>query len=180
MQRLKAFLLITGLFLGCSAAFAFKPELGEPPASLAEHLEYVDGTQLDLVALKGKPVVLYFGADWCVPCQVHGRPATIAVAQKYAAQGVEVIFVSMDDNTKRDTRKSEATAMPYMKIAMPRLAICPPGKCLEGLRDLGAFGRIWGYPSAFVLDKDGVLASRLRSGTSIRDGLEKSVRAVLK
>lgn len=172
--------LASALFAACTAAAAFKPEIGEPPASLAEHLEYVDGSKLDVAALKGKPVVLYFGADWCVPCQEYGRPTTLEVARKYAPQGVEVIFVSMDDNTKREARKAEAIATPYLKIAMPRLELCPPGKCLNGLRDLGDFGRIWGYPSAFILDKNGVLAARLRSGKSIRDGLESSVQAVLK
>ena len=168
MQIRKAILLI-GLLLGFTAASAFKPEMGEVPASLAQHLEYVDGTPLDLDALKGKPTVLYFGGDWCVPCQ-ETRPFVIEVAKKYG-NAANVVFVSMDDNVKRETKKAEAVATAPMKIAMPRVALCPPGKCLDGLRDLGAFGRIYGYPTAIVLNKEGAVVWKVNRGMPIRYSL---------
>lgn len=168
MQLFKAILLATALF-GGSAAFAYKPEVGEVPANLDTHLEYVDGTPLDLRALQGKPTVLYFGADWCVPCQ-ETRPFVHAHALKFGAD-VNFVFVSMDDNTLRAGKKDEAEAVAPMKIAMSRLALCPPKKCMSGLRDLGEFGRIYGYPSAVVLDKNGVVVWKANRGMPIRYSL---------
>lgn len=154
--------------LGCSAVLAFKPEMGEVPANLTEHLEYVDGTPLDLQALKGKPTVLYFGGDWCQPCQ-ETRPFVMATAQKFGDKA-HFVFISMDDNAKRQVKKDEATTSP-MKIAMPRLAICPPGKCMSGLRDLGDFGRIYGYPFGVILDKDGKVVWKVNRGMPLRHAL---------
>jgi thiol-disulfide isomerase/thioredoxin len=176
MKALKA-LLIFATLLAASAAFAFKPEMGEAPANLTEHLEYVDNVPLDLVVLKGKPTVLYFGADWCVPCQ-ETRPFVVAAAKKYG-HDANFIFVSMDDNTKREGKKAEAEVSAPMKIAMPRLALCPPGKCMSGLRDLGEFGRIWGYPMAVVLNKDGVVVWKVNRGAAIRYELGNTVKGLL-
>jgi thiol-disulfide isomerase/thioredoxin len=168
MHVWKSLILFAALVCS-SVSFAFKPEVGEVPANLTEHLEYVDNTRLDLSALKGKPTVLYFGADWCLPCQ-ETRPFVVAAAKKYGADA-NFVFVSMDDNTKRDAKKAEALASAPMKIAMPRMALCPPGKCMSGLRDLGEFGRIYGYPTAIVLDREGKVVWKVNRGAPIRHSL---------
>ena len=170
-------ILFVAMLLGASAASAFKPEIGEVPANLTGQLEFVDGTPLDLTALKGKPTVLYFGADWCVPCQ-ETRPFVIAHAKKYG-KDANFVFISMDDNTKRAIKKSEGEASAPLRIAMPRLAVCPPGKCMSGLKDLGEFGRIYGFPMAFVLDRDGKLVWKVNRGAPIRYSLEGVVKGLL-
>lgn len=176
-MRLRTRLLLAATLLACASAFAFKPEMGEAPASLAGHLEYVDGTPLDLGALKGRPTVLYFGGDWCLPCQ-ETRPFVVAAAKKYG-QDANFVFVSMDDNAKRGAKRAEAAASAPLKIAMPRLALCAPGTCLDGLRDLGAFGRIYGYPTAIVLDKNGVVVWKVNRGMPIRYSLDETVKGLL-
>lgn len=166
--------LLKGLFFSVlvavsSVALAFKPEMGEVPANLTGHLEYVDGTPLDLNALKGKPTVLYFGGDWCVPCQ-ETRPYVMAYAKDFGDRA-NFIFVSMDDNVKRPSKKDDAIAMSPMKVAMPRLALCPPGQCLSGLKDLGDFGRIWGFPFGIMLDKEGKVVWKVNRGMPLRHSL---------
>ncbi len=167
---LVAFLLFQG------AAHAYKPEIGEVPAPLHK-LEYVDGTPFDLSALRGKPAVIYFGADWCFPCVERGRPATVAVNNKYGPMGLQVIFVSMDDNKFRSQKIEEAKRL-GLRIAMVQTAICPSGKCPDGLRDLGDFGRIYVYPTAFILDSSGIVRAKLDRGMGVL-GLEGPVKEVM-
>ncbi|MBK8070681.1 MAG: TlpA family protein disulfide reductase [Ramlibacter sp.] len=176
MNILNALLLTISMAFS-SQAFAFPPEIGEVPG-LLDKLEYVDGTPLDLATLRGKPVVLYFGADWCVPCVEKGRPTATKVARKYGPMGLEVIFVSMDDNKLRPLKAQEATAL-GIRIAMPKLDVCPVGKCTTGVRDVGSFGRIYTFPSAVVLDSQGVVRAKMDMGMGVLHGLEPAVQKVI-
>ena len=157
------------------SAHALKPEIGERPEPLTR-LEYVDGTKFDIQNLRGKPAVIYFGADWCGPCRVKGRPATERVAKKYGPLGLQVIFVSMDDNKFRQNKVEEARQL-GLSIVMPSLEVCPPHKCPSGLRDLK---EVYLYPTAFVLDAEGVLRAKMDHGQGVQGGLEKAVVQVLK
>ena len=178
MKQNRSFLLLAATtMLLASPAWAAKPEVGEAPATL-ERLEYIDGTPIDLSAFKGKPTVLYFGADWCVPCVERGRPTVQRVLNKYGSQGLQVLFISMDDNRFRPGKVDEAKNT-GMKIAMSRLDLCPPGKCLDGLRDVGQFGRVYVYPTAIVLDKNGIVRAKMDRGQGVLGGLEPAVRSVL-
>lgn len=119
-------------------AHAWDPEIGKVPGPIGP-LEYVDGTPLDIWAPLGKPLVIYIGADWCGPCVQLVRPAAAKVANKYAPMGLEVVFVSMDDNRFCD-QKLEESKNAGLRIAVPKMGVCAPGNFLNGLRDLGAFG----------------------------------------
>lgn len=56
----------------------------------------IDGNQITLRDLRGRPVVLYFSATWCLPCV----PETQELAKRKARFGnVEVIWISVDPNT---------------------------------------------------------------------------------
>lgn len=175
IARLGAFiaslLLVTG-------AWAWPPELGEVPQPITSY-EYLDGKPIDLAAFRGQPTVLYFGADWCVPCVMKGKPATLAVFNKYKSRGLQLLFVSMDDNKFRPGKvvESQQLGIPF---AMARSELCQPGKCLDGLRDAGTFGRIFSYPTAIVLNADGQVTEKLGGGGAIETALDSAVRKVLK
>jgi thiol-disulfide isomerase/thioredoxin len=143
-----------------------------------DRIEYVDGTPVDFAALKGKPTVVYFGADWCLPCIERGRPTVLRVLQKYAHRGLQVVFESMDDNRLRAAKQEEA-AQTGMRIAMARQDLCPPGKCPDGLREVGAFGRVFVYPTAVVLDAQGIVRAKMDRGVGVAGGLESAVLSVL-
>lgn len=89
------------LFSIPTLALACRPEIGQSPGALDALLEFTDGSPLDLSALRGKPTVQYFGADWCPHCIERGRAAATKVAKKYGPMGLQVIFVSIDDNRFR-------------------------------------------------------------------------------
>ncbi|MFT4240757.1 MAG: TlpA disulfide reductase family protein [Acidovorax sp.] len=177
-MNLKSAVLFLSVLIVQIPAVAFKPEIGEVPAPL-DKLEYVDGSAIDLRALIGKPVVLYFGADWCPPCVERGRPTLLTVANKYGPLGLQVVYVNRDDNRYRSEKVEEAAKL-GVRIAMSRMSLCPPGQCPRGWRDLGPFGIVYQIPSAIVLDSNGVVRAKLERGMGVQAGLDSAVREVMK
>jgi thiol-disulfide isomerase/thioredoxin len=171
-------LIFLALMFGSSfASHAYEPELGALPKPI-ENIEFVDGTPLDLAALRGKPVVVYVGADWCEPCVLRGRPTTVKVDKKYAPAGLQTIFISVDDNKFRSHKIEEAKTS-GLRIAMPKMSICPPYTCVRGIKTLGAFGQIYAYPTAFVIDAEGVVRAKMDWGQGVKNGLEPAVAKVM-
>lgn len=170
-------LAVTFLIIVASqAALAWKPEIGEIPSEISSY-DYVDESLLSLEALRGSPVVLYFGADWCAPCQ-KARPVVAHVAKTYADLGLKVVFISSDDNYLRDAKRVEEVQLGF-RIAMPKLSVCPIRSCPSGTASLGAFGRVYTYPSAVLIDRAGVVADKLERGEGVSRGLESAVKALL-
>jgi thiol-disulfide isomerase/thioredoxin len=175
---LKTRSLFLTLMLGVSfASHAYEPEVGSP-AKAIENFEFVDGSPLDLASMKGKPIVIYVGADWCEPCVLRGRPTALKVNQKYAPLGLQTIFISLDDNKLR-ALKIEESKTTGLRIAMAKLSVCPLKSCFSGLRELGAFGRAYQYPSAFVIDAEGVVKAKMDRGQGVQNGLESAVAKVM-
>src|SRR5207245_4206477 len=60
-------------------------------------LRSLDGGRVSLSELRGKPVLLNFWATWCAPCRVE-MPWLVELHEKYRAQGLQIIGVSLDDS----------------------------------------------------------------------------------
>ena len=161
-----------------SNVMAWAPEYGEVPQPITRY-EYLDGTPIDLTALRGTPVVLYFGADWCGPCIRYGKPATLAAFEKYKGKGVKFVFVSMDDNKIRAQKVQESQQL-GLPFAMAKAELCAPGKCPDGLREAGPFGRIYGYPTAIVLNAEGRVTDKFSGGHGVKDGLDGALQKLVK
>jgi peroxiredoxin len=76
------------------------------PAKVAPDFELksVDGRAAKLSDYRGKIVLLNFWATWCAPCRVE-MPTLMALYDKYHAQGLEIIGVSMDDGGQERVEK---------------------------------------------------------------------------
>jgi cytochrome c biogenesis protein CcmG, thiol:disulfide interchange protein DsbE len=78
------------------------PKIGGPAPTFRLGRLDGDGT-LDLVSLRGKPVVLNFWASWCVPCKGEA-PMLERASRQYSKQGV--VFVGIDwHDLKSDARR---------------------------------------------------------------------------
>ena len=59
-------------------------------------LQSLEGKPVQLADFKGKVVVLNFWATWCPPCRAE-IPDLVSLQQQYAARGLVVVGISMDE-----------------------------------------------------------------------------------
>ena len=160
-----------------SSAQAWKPEVGDKPEAM-QQIEHVTGKPVNLADYSGKPLVIYFGADWCAPCTANGRPAVIDAFNKYKAKGLQVLFVDLDDPFKFRGKKMNESKELGFPIAMR--ALPPEGQ--EKMRnfDFGTFGKIQVVPTAIVVDKSGKVVAKIEQGTRLRDELDGTVAPLMR
>lgn len=124
----------------------------------------LNGQPIDLKVYRGKVVLLNFWATWCAPCQVE-LPRFEAWQQKYDAQGLQVLTVSMDDQdapVKRSVRR--------LRLGFP--VMMGDAKLAE------AYGGVLGLPISFLIDRNGVVVAKIKGETDL-DKLELRVKALL-
>ena len=76
------------------AAQFLSPLKGQPAPGFT--LEDLSGNKVSLAGYKGKAVLLNFWATWCGPCKIE-TPWLIELRNQYAAQGFEILGISVDD-----------------------------------------------------------------------------------
>ena len=122
------------------------------------------GSTFRLADYRGKKAVLInFWATWCDPC-VDEIPTIKRVAETYRNQGLEVVGVSLDRYGKalQDFVKKEKLSyvQTFDKEKVPAIT--------------KSYG-VWGFPSVFLIDKNGVInALNLRGSRT-----ETAVKALL-
>lgn len=92
-------------------------------------------------ATAGKVVVVDFWASWCAPCKAS-FPALAKIQADYAARGVVIVAVSVDE-------KEASYAAFVKKWAPPFVVVHDPSHRLASAVDVPAM------PSSYVLGRDG-------------------------
>jgi peroxiredoxin len=137
-----------------------------PLPAPAWKLKDVDGRTVTSEQFKGKVVILDFWATWCPPCRSE-IPGYVALQKKYAADGLVVVGISMDtDGTAPVKRFIKDIGINYT-VVMGDDAVAD------------AFGPIDGYPTTFIIDRDGLIRSK-KLGRKPAAAFEKDVLQVLK
>lgn len=72
------------------------PPNGVELAKLDETLKDMNGAEVRLADLKGRPMLINFWATWCGPCK-HEIPTLVALAEKYKSKNFVVLGISVDD-----------------------------------------------------------------------------------
>src|ERR1700748_536956 len=124
---------------------------GGPPGTIGTgapgfSMQDVDGKPLDLASLQGKVVLLDFWATWCVPCQSE-IPHFVEFQNNYAAQGFQVVGISMDDGPEPVRKFYQDYKMNY-----------PVGMGTTQLAQ--SYGGILGLPVTFLIDREGHIAAK--------------------
>jgi thiol-disulfide isomerase/thioredoxin len=99
------------------------------------------GGYLKLSAYRGRVVLLDFWATWCDPCRDE-IPHFIELQNKYSAQGLQIIGISMDDGP-------EPVRDYYQRFKMNYPVVMGNAKIGE------LYGGVLGLPIAFVIGRDG-------------------------
>ncbi|HEU5457710.1 MAG TPA: TlpA disulfide reductase family protein [Terracidiphilus sp.] len=136
--------------------------IGHPAPALAR--TSLQGTRVDLKALRGKVVLVNFWATWCGPCKVE-LPQFVQWQREYGSRGLQVVAVSMDD--------SDAPVRRFVQTLKPGFPV------LMGNAKLGrAWGGVLGLPVTFLVARDGTVASRTEGGADL-PALESQVKKLL-
>lgn len=109
-------------------------------------LPQLDGQLLTLSSYRGRVVLLDFWATWCMPCREE-IPHFVELQDKYRAQGLQIIGVSMDDSSDPVRPFAEQFHMNY-PIVMGNANI---GEEYDG---------VLGLPIAFLIDRDGRIVKK--------------------
>lgn len=127
-------------------------------------LETLDGGQVSLADLKGKPIILNFWASWCIPCREEA-PLLTGAAAAYSASGLRVLGVVYQDSAENARKFMLEYGQTYPGLLDPegRTAI-----------DYGVFG----IPETFFIDRDGIVRSH-QVGALVAADLKRQVERIL-
>jgi len=102
---------------------------------------------------RGQVLLINVWATWCLPCRVE-MPSIEALHKAYAAKGLKIVAVSIDDPGTDPAIR--AFAKQYGLTF--EILHDPKGKITD-LYDIS------GYPETFIVGKDGVIRKKLMSAT---------------
>jgi peroxiredoxin len=139
----------------------------QPTPAPAWKLKDPDGNPVTSDQFKGKVVVLDFWATWCPPCKAE-IPGYIELQKKYAADGLVVVGVSVDQGGPDVVKK-------FIKDYGVNYTVV-----MAGDSDItSAYGDISAIPTTFIIDRDGQIRDR-KVGMMPTAAYENEILAVLK
>lgn len=145
---------------------------GKPAPDLK--LKDLDGKEVSLADLKGKVVLVNFWATWCDPCRVE-IPWLIEMQGKYGSRGFTVVGVAMDDEGK--SAVAPFVAKERFDVNGQQLPMSYP-IWLGSDEAADQFGGILGYPTSFLISKDGKQVEKYQ-GLLNYDQLVKDIESQL-
>jgi peroxiredoxin len=120
--------------------------------------------QVHLADYRGKVVLLNFWASWCAPCLLE-MPHFVEWQNRYGAQGLQVLGVSMDDDESPVRSLDKKLRLNY-PVTM-------------GDVKLGElYGGILGLPVTYLIDRKGVIRARFEGETELQK-IENQLKSLL-
>ena len=133
-------------------------------------LDTLEGKPVRLSDFRGKAVLLNFWATWCEPCKVE-MPWFVEMQKQYAAEGLQVIGISMDD----DGPEGVAKFAKEMAVDYPILL----GKQAERDSVASLYGGVQFLPETFYIDRQGKIVDKtfgLKGRGEIEDSIKRALR----
>ncbi len=114
-------------------------------------LPTVDGGELRLSDLRGKPVLVNFWASWCAPCRQE-MPDIVRAYDERAADGLVVVAIDLQEDAGTVREFADEFGMTFP------IVIDRTGQVADAWR-IG--GPIEGIPSSYFIDANGIVRSRV-------------------
>ena len=145
--------------------------LGAPSADVQDKvapdfaLLSIDGETVRLSDFRGKAVLLNFWATYCAPCKIE-MPWFVELQDRYAAEGLQVVGVAMDDASPDDIEKFAS-----------ELGVNYP--ILVGEETVGnAYGGVQFLRSTFYIGRDGKVVGKV-FGLKTKNEIEENIKKTL-
>lgn len=121
----------------------------------------------------GKVLVVNFWATWCKPC-LEEFPDLLRIREQYARKGVEVVFVSIDDDAR--AKQKVTTFLRKMKVSFPTYI----KETSDDERFINSIHPDWSgaLPATFIYDRKGELRKAKIEETSFTE-LESIIKPLL-
>ena len=125
----------------------------------------IEGVEMNLADLRGKVVLIDFWSISCAPC-IKEMPHIQRLYQKYRGMGFEVIGSSGDGDKSKEK---------IIKITEKQGATWPQYLDKSAKRDFSyqALHNIYGYPTLWLLNKEGIIVDRNARGERIEPLIKK-------
>jgi cytochrome c biogenesis protein CcmG/thiol:disulfide interchange protein DsbE len=147
--------------------------LGKPAPAFT--LEDLGGRKASLADYKGKALLINFWATWCGPCKIE-TPWLIELRNQYAAQGFEVLGISMDDLDRGNPRELSEEKQEIERFV--RQTQIPYPVLIDGDSISRPYGGLDQLPTSFFVNRDGtVVAAQL--GVTSKGEIEGNIRKAL-
>jgi peroxiredoxin len=143
-----------------AAAVARQAGQPAPPFVLADP----SGRTVALEDLRGQVVLVNFWASWCGPCRAE-MPLLDQAAQKYQAQGFQVLAVNVEEDASTVRRFGEE-----LKLGLP-LLLDPSGEVHRAYN-------VQALPTSFLIGRDGMIRD-VHYGVLSRRYLDERLPALL-
>jgi thiol-disulfide isomerase/thioredoxin len=133
------------------ATGASRPDAGAGAMAPEVTFKDLDGKDVPLSSYRGQVVLVNFWATWCDPCYIE-IPWLIEMQQKYGTKGFTVLGIAMDEEGK-------SAVVPFLakerfNVNGQKLPMNYP--IVLGNDDIATkFGGLLGYPTTFLISKDG-------------------------
>ena len=131
-------------------------------------LKSIDGKTVRLSDYRGKAVLLNFWATWCPPCKIE-MPWFVDLQKQYAAQGLQVIGVSVDDDADKNAAKIGEFAK---QMGLNYVVLLGNDKVSD------QYGGVEGLPTTFYIGRDGKVVGYVQglvSHSEIEDNVKKAL-----
>jgi len=153
-----AFVLIAGLAVGGYFIYQSRktPPLLEGDAAPEFTMPLLEGGEVALSDYEGKVVLINIWATWCDPCRDE-MPFMETQYQQLKDQPFEILAVSED-------RRGETEVEPFVNelgLTFPIL--------LDPDKEVGKLYQSTKFPESFIIDKEGVIVSRIVGQLSSSD-----------
>jgi peroxiredoxin len=149
------------------SGYAVGDESGVPGgANLNFTLKDMNGTDVRLASLRGRPIILNFWATWCGPCRAE-IPVFIDLADQYKAQNLTILGVSVDDSPDELKRFAAEHHMNYPVLV---------GQGHDKLQE--TYDAVMYVPITWLIRADGTVFLK-HSGPATREWFEAQVKALV-
>lgn len=140
-------------------------------------LDDLAGKKVSLASYRGKAVLVNFWATWCGPCKIE-TPWLVALRDKYASQGFEVLGVDAEGDDLKPSDKAGwvkdkadvARFVQQMKMPYPVL--------IDGDSISEPYGGVDALPTSFFIDRKGTVVAA-QMGLSSESAMEANVKKAL-